>query len=203
MTDQKVAKCFNAHAAHYDTPWTTFIGEHELRKIRPLIPPNSTVLDYGCGTGRVTLDLLRRGCTVTAYDISRQMQMKAQAKTEQAGFIGDKIEFINNCDMLNGRSWSYISCIGVMDYYPDPVPMLDYLKNLLKPDGHLIVTFPNAYSPLGWLYALGSRATVPATIFTPVKANQAVKSAGYQVSSLHYAFPSIPLVGLTIIMGLV
>ena len=161
------------------------------------------MLDYGCGTGRVTLDLLQRGCSVTAYDISTQMQMKAQAKSKKAGFKDDKIEFIYDCNLLNGRSWSCITCVGVLDYYPDPVAMLTYLKNLLTPAGHLIVSFPNAYSPLGWLYALGSRVTVPATIFTQAKAKQAAISAGYKLSSVHYAFPSIRFLGLTIIMDLV
>jgi hypothetical protein len=40
---------FDQRAARYDNPLTAWIGEQELRQIRPLIPPDATVLDYGCG----------------------------------------------------------------------------------------------------------------------------------------------------------
>ncbi len=77
---EDVRNHFDHHAPHYDNPVTAFIGERELRVIRPLVPPGSTVLDYGCGTGRTTLDLLRRGCRVTAYDLSGGMLALARAR---------------------------------------------------------------------------------------------------------------------------
>ena len=45
MTTSHLGRRFDARAAHYDNPLTTFIGEHELRCIRPLVPPGSAVLD--------------------------------------------------------------------------------------------------------------------------------------------------------------
>ncbi len=78
--DRHIGDHFNARAKRYDNPLTAFIGERELRQIRPLVPVNSIVLDYGCGTGRTTLDLLKRGCIVTAYDISSEMLAIAQKK---------------------------------------------------------------------------------------------------------------------------
>ncbi|MCW5861320.1 MAG: class I SAM-dependent methyltransferase, partial [Caldilineales bacterium] len=141
---------FNDFAPRYDNHLTAFVGERELRQIRPLVPAGSLVLDYGCGTGRTTLDLLRRGCTVTAYDISTGMLDQAITKAARLNLTA---EFISDPAQLSGREWPVITCIGVLDYYPEPGPLLELLKGYMAPGGLLVVTYPNAYSPWGWLYA--------------------------------------------------
>src|SRR5512141_76583 len=106
---------FNSRASHYDNPLTGFIGERELGAIRRLVPPGSVVLDYGCGTGRTTLDLLRRGCQVTAYDLSAGMLAIAEVKAVNAGY---QAEFTIDPLALSGRTWPVLTCVGVFDYYP-------------------------------------------------------------------------------------
>ena len=199
MTTSHLGRRFDARAAHYDNPLTTFIGERELCCIRPLVPPGSAVLDYGCGTGRTTLDHLRRNCTVTAYDFSAKMLAVAETKARQAGFDA---EFVTDVTRLLGRTWTIVTCIGVLDYYPDPVPLLQTLRQHLAPGGRLVVTYPNALSPLGWLYALVSRLTIPALPRTPGSAHQVAARAGLWVTSLRYAFPALPPLGLTLVLAL-
>jgi 2-polyprenyl-3-methyl-5-hydroxy-6-metoxy-1,4-benzoquinol methylase len=195
----KLAHRFNQRAGRYDNPWSAWIGEYELRKIRPLIPDNSRVLDFGCGTGRTSLDLLKRGCSVTAYDISHEMLAVAQSKIERAGL---KAEFAFDESALIGKTWSYITCIGVLDYYSDPTSILEKLYEYLIPGGRLVVTFPNALSPLGWFYATGSKLTVPVYLCTPRTAINAIERAGYRLISLGYAFPGFRWIGLTLVLGL-
>ena len=199
-TIEKIGQDFNTHATRYDNPLTAFIGERELRPIRRLVPPGSQVLDYGCGTGRTTLDHARRRCQVTAYDISSEMLSRAEAKARQLDLT---IEFTTDTSKLTARIWPIVTCIGVLDYYPNPVPLLLTLRQYLSPDGCLIVTYPNALSPLGWLYALLSRFTIPATPRTPYFARQAAAQAGLRVTSLAFAFPAIRPIGFTLILGLV
>lgn len=196
---EKIAYYFNTRAAYYDNPVTTFIGERELRVIRTLVPSGSQVLDYGCGTGRTTLDHLRRGCQVTAYDLSGKMLVRAEAKAQQLGLLA---EFTTDITRLANRTWPIVTCIGVLDYYPDPAPLLRTLCEYLSPKGRLIVTYPNALSPLGWLYRLGSRFTIPALPRTPQFARRAAAQAGLQVLSLRFAFPSVPPFGHTLILAL-
>jgi SAM-dependent methyltransferase len=117
------------------------IGEHELRQIRPLVPDGSVVLDYGCGTGRTTLDMLRRGFAVTAYDISGEMLSLAREKALQENRYA---EFILDLDDLSGRTWPVVTCIGVLDYYPDPVPLTAFVT---MPGGRL-AHLPECPSPL-------------------------------------------------------
>jgi 2-polyprenyl-3-methyl-5-hydroxy-6-metoxy-1,4-benzoquinol methylase len=199
MKISEIARGFDLRAAHYDNPLTAFIGEKELRQIRTLIPEYSRVLDFGCGTGRTTLDLLMRSCTVTAYDISANMLAAAQSKSKRLGL---QAEFVTDIQQLTGRTWPVITCIGVLDYYPDPVPILRTIRDFMEPEGLLIVTYPNALSPCGWLYMLGSRFTVPATPHSPAFVRRSAKQAGLQTVKTLYAFPAVPLLGYTIVQAL-
>ena len=194
---EDIRQHFNRRAAHYDNPVTAFIGERELRLIRKLVPRGSTVLDYGCGTGRTTIDLLRRGCRVTAFDISQEMIRLAESRAGQLGFSA---EFTTDADQLAGRVWPLVTCIGVLDYYVDTQPLLELLGSYLALGGRLIVTYPNALSPLGWAYALGSRFHFPVIPHTPHYARQVAFRSGLQSIRLGYAFPAIPFLGHTLVI---
>lgn len=198
-TPDSLRRHFDSRAGHYDNPLTAFIGERELRVIRHLVPPASAVLDYGCGAGRAALDHARRGCAVTAYDLSPAMLALAQRKARRLGLSA---EFTADLNRLAGRRWPVVTCLGVLDYYPDPVPLLRALRNYLAPAGRLIVTYPNALSPLGWAYALASRLTYPCLPRTPAFARRAAMRAGYTVVSLRYAFPSFRPFGHTLVLEL-
>ena len=50
----------------------------------------TTVLDGGCGTGRVAIELARRGCHVVGVDLDAPMIRAAQAKAPEIDFhLGD------------------------------------------------------------------------------------------------------------------
>ena len=194
---EKIGNSFDKRAAQYDNLLTAYIGERELRAIRKLVPPGSSLLDYGCGTGRSALDHARRGCHVTAYDLSPNMLSFAESKARHDGL---NLEFISDKKLLTYRKWPLVTCIGVPDYYPDPRPLLRELDQYLEEDGKLILTWPNALSPLGWFYFFGSRFTVPSTPRTPAFVQKAAGEVGYHVSSLLYAFPSLPFLGFTLVV---
>ena len=194
-----IARRFNHRAARYDNSLTSFMGELELRQVRKLVPQGSRVLDYGCGTGRTTLDLLRRSCSVTAYDISEGMLSQAKVKSQEMGW---EAEFLTDPTELNGRTWPMMTCIGVLDYYPDPLPLLRTLCQLLEDSGSLVITFPNAWNPIGWFYMLGSQFTVPAIARTPGFVRLVVQSAHLRITRLLYALPSLAPIGYTMILAL-
>jgi 2-polyprenyl-3-methyl-5-hydroxy-6-metoxy-1,4-benzoquinol methylase len=196
---EQVARRFNKRANNYDNPWTAWLGERELRGVRQLVPAGSQVLDFGCGTGRTTLDLLRRGCIVTCYDISSEMLRQAEAKVARQGFTA---EFAGAIEQIAGRTWPIVTCIGVMDYYPDPVPLLKRLSQFVAPFGRLVVTFPNALHPFGWFYYWGSRFTVPATPRLPARARQSCRGAGLEIEKAVFTLPAIPMLGYTMVFSL-
>jgi 2-polyprenyl-3-methyl-5-hydroxy-6-metoxy-1,4-benzoquinol methylase len=197
---RRVGERFDERAGEYDNPLTEFIGERELRAIRRLVAPQLDVLDYGCGTGRTTLDLLARGCKVTAYDISAEMLARAEIKAKQKGYAA---QFTADESALFGRKWPIVTCIGVLDYYIDPIPLLQTLITYLETGGTLVVTYPNGLSPLGWIYALTSRYTVQSHVKTPGAVRRAAEQVGLRVFSIMYAFPAMAPIGHTLIVGMV
>jgi 2-polyprenyl-3-methyl-5-hydroxy-6-metoxy-1,4-benzoquinol methylase len=197
---KQVGNRFDNRAEQYDNPLTAFIGERELRAIRALVPPHSEVLDYGCGTGRTTLDLLARGCSVTAYDISSEMLVRAKVKALKKGFSA---EFTADESLLFKRQWPVVTCIGVQDYYIYPVPLLKTLCGYLEPGGILVVTYPNGLSPLGWIYALTSHFTVPSHLKSPRSVRDAAAQVGLKIFSLKFAFPALAPIGHTLVVGMV
>jgi len=195
--NERVGSRFEKRAAGYDNMLTAYIGEREMRAIRKLIPPGSSILDFGCGTGRSALDHAHRGCQVTAYDLSQNMLSIAESKAKHDGL---NVEFVTDKKLLANRKWNLVTCIGVFDYYPDPRPLLSELDQYLEIDGRLILTWPNALSPLGWFYFVVSRLTVPSTPRTPAFVRKVARDVGLQVSSLLYAFPGWSSLGFTLVV---
>jgi len=66
-----------------------------LKSLIASVGPGTRVLDYGCGVGRWTRELARRGAHVTAVDFSRTMLAEAKARTEAAGLSGN-CRFVNS-----------------------------------------------------------------------------------------------------------
>jgi 2-polyprenyl-3-methyl-5-hydroxy-6-metoxy-1,4-benzoquinol methylase len=78
---------FDGHAPEYME--NCFIKD-TLREVEFLLavlnlPSGSSILDIGCGTGRHSVELARRGYRVTGVDISSGMLAEAQKAAQEAG----------------------------------------------------------------------------------------------------------------------
>ncbi len=78
---------FDAHAPQYmDNGFT----KNTFREVDFLLgelalPPGSSILDIGCGTGRHSIELARRGFAVTGLDLSAEMLKQAELGAKEAG----------------------------------------------------------------------------------------------------------------------
>ena len=195
MSDERrVGDRFDARAADYGGWLTRFMGERELRAIRPFITAGCTVLDFGCGGGRTTADLLRRGCRVTAYDISPEMLAAARHRA------GEQAEWTADAAALRGRTWPCITLVGVLDYYCEVTALLGQVRELLAPGGRLIATVPNATSPLAWAYVAASRFTVPAHLHRPEAVVRAAAALGLTCVGRTFACPAAAWLGHTAVL---
>ncbi|MDR3691506.1 MAG: methyltransferase domain-containing protein [Fimbriimonas sp.] len=78
---------FDAHAPHYDQ---NGFAQHTLAEVDFLLTlypilPGATILDVGCGTGRHSIELAKRGFNVTGVDLSSGMLAEATRKAAAAG----------------------------------------------------------------------------------------------------------------------
>ncbi len=100
------------------------------------------ILDLGCGTGKMTLELARRGYDMTGVDYSPEMLDRARESAEREGL--SNILWLNQ-DMrdfeLYGTVGTVVSCLDCMNHLtsrPDFMKCLSLVHNYLVPDGLFI-----------------------------------------------------------------
>jgi 2-polyprenyl-3-methyl-5-hydroxy-6-metoxy-1,4-benzoquinol methylase len=110
-----------------------------IRSIRP----GSRVLDYGCGVGRWTREIARRGADVTAVDFSATMLAEARTRTAAAG-LADRCRFIQS-DVTRielGQRFDVILGVTVLQHVLDDTRLAETIKKLaghLNPGGRLVL----------------------------------------------------------------
>ncbi|MFC6333495.1 class I SAM-dependent methyltransferase [Paenibacillus septentrionalis] len=149
---------FDAHAPYYMNNGFTrnTISEVDFVIEELKLSDGSTILDVGCGTGRHSIELAKRGYKVTGVDISSGMLLEANKLATEANV---KIEWIH-CDAVKYtpiKTFDAVICLcegafGLVGRDEEPVEHdLAILKNIsdaLKPKGRFILTTLNAYSKI-------------------------------------------------------
>lgn len=98
-------------------------------------------LDYGAGTGRLALELARRGERVIYFDVEGKTREFAEWRAERerlrVRFAGSKQ------DVAKLAPYDTIVSLDVLEHLPDLRGELDFLVSLLAPAGKLILTIPS------------------------------------------------------------
>ncbi len=90
---------FDNHAPVYMEQWYTQPWQEEVEFFIEVLnlPTGSRILDVGCGTGRHSVELARRGYQVTGIDFSAGMLAEARKAAQKTGV---EVEWIQ-CDALD------------------------------------------------------------------------------------------------------
>lgn len=112
--------------------------------------PNNTILDVGCGSGRISIALAEKGANITGVDYSSQMIELANAylkkyEEENNSKLNIKFVYSNFVENYNNAEKFDISlALGVLDYLKNPIPLLLKMKNLTKEK--LIISYPAKFT---------------------------------------------------------
>ncbi|MBM4399286.1 MAG: class I SAM-dependent methyltransferase [Candidatus Cloacimonetes bacterium] len=110
------------------------------------------ILDIGCGTGRHSIELAKRGYTVTGIDLSESMLAKARSQAEAAGVNVDFIRADAREFDFQGRfDLAIMLCEGAFPLMETDEMNFRILQNAsssLKQGGKLIFTTLNGLFPL-------------------------------------------------------
>jgi ubiquinone/menaquinone biosynthesis C-methylase UbiE len=128
------------------------IGECDFIEMEISHNKNLRILDIGCGTGRHSIELTRRGYSVTGLDLSQSMLDQAKRKADQeklnVRFLqGDArhLPFQNEFDLI------IMLCEGafsLMETDEMNYQILKQIRKTLKGGGKLIFTTLNGLFPL-------------------------------------------------------
>lgn len=105
------------------------------------------ILDAATGTG-TTLNLLPEAARITAVDRSFRMLKQARRRSVGANFVQADISSLP----FQSGVFDVVTAVGIFEYQREPAGFLNALKPLVKPAGHILLTFARK----NWLNRLRS-----------------------------------------------
>lgn len=150
------------------------------------------VLDLGCGFGRTTIPLLRRGCRVTGLDISaasldalseRLSELGLSAGFEAVHQAVEKLEVEQCFRNILGR--------GILHHLEDPNTVLPLVRRALLPGGWVTFMDPNPLQP-AWIPFITFHPTLSWSVeryflrLTPGRCRRLLEAAGFEAVELSF-----------------
>jgi len=171
--------------------------------------PNSTVLEIGSGCGGITGALCKE-LDVTCIELSKKRSLINAYRHENSESL--KIFVGNFNDIVLEQKFDYITLIGVLEYakiYTNStnpfVDFIDKVKQLLKPEGKLIVAIENRYGLKYWAGAnedhtglmfegiTGYKNRCDVATFSKQELTQILKECSFNDLEFYYPYPDYKL----------
>ena len=132
---------FNHKAETFDSPKNIFLANLVCQAVEKQIDflSDKEILDFGGGTGLLTLPLAKQAKSVTLVDISDKMLEQARLKAEQQDI--KNIQFLEQ-DLLKNpleQEFDLIVVCRVLHHMPDVDVALSLFHQYLQEDGQLLI----------------------------------------------------------------
>lgn len=153
-TKQWYESLFENYGVKYDNEIFTqgTLGECDFIESEIKSDKSLKILDVGCGTGRHTIELSRRGYNVTGIDLSESQLARAKEKAENNNLIIDfQKQDARNLTFTNEFDVAIMLCEGGFPLMETDEMNFEILKSVtksLKEHGKFILTTLNGLFPL-------------------------------------------------------
>ena len=132
---------FNHKAETFDSPKNIFLANLVCQAVEKQIDllSDKEILDFGGGTGLLTLPLAKQAKSITLVDISEKMLEQARLKAEQQDI--KNIQFLEQDLLANPleQEFDLIVVCRVLHHIPDLDAALSLFHQHLKEDGQLLL----------------------------------------------------------------
>lgn len=141
-TDELVRNFWNYQSRTPVNYFTSLYGDRIAEAVRRCVPRQARILDYACGTGALTGQLLHAGFLVGACDLSPDSVAYVQNKYDNPAFCG--ASRVNDL-LAREVQFDVVVLVELVEHVDENVLtkiMADVYK-VLAPGGTVIVTTPN------------------------------------------------------------
>ena len=114
-----------------------------LERAAAVFGEGANVLDVGCATGEITLDLAQHAGQILGIDHAGNMTEAGNAKARERGIDNCRFEALDaNDPSLTAGSFDAITNYSLLHLVDDPKATLQRFHGLLRPGGHLLTEAP-------------------------------------------------------------
>ena len=138
-------KFWDRTASNYDDGMKKHEGNYDatIQQALSQLTINDTVLDLGCASGEMSLDIAPHVKHLHGIDISQEMIKLANDKAYHRGVSNVTFQQLDLFDdSLSDKQFDAVIAFNILHLLPDIPSTLDRLHNLLTPNGRLITITP-------------------------------------------------------------
>jgi 2-polyprenyl-3-methyl-5-hydroxy-6-metoxy-1,4-benzoquinol methylase len=156
---------------------------HSLRKLVKKYVVGKSILDMGCGTGHMTLELLNDGYNVSAFDISQEFVDFTKKLVEEHHYKSDvHVLDLRTAKVLGKNKFDTILCLDVLEHIRDDILAIENLYYLLKHDGYLVVSVP----AMKFLYGIRDKKIGHFRRYSKDELIEKLSAPGFEIIDIRY-----------------
>ncbi|MEM8935513.1 MAG: class I SAM-dependent methyltransferase [Pseudomonadota bacterium] len=130
--------------------------EEKLRMTRELFTSDSTVLEFGCGTGGTALRHAPHVKRILATDISNGLLKIAREQAADQGVSNVAFEQANIVDFdASPESFDVVLGLSILHLLKDPAVVIERVRTWLKPGGYFVSSTACLGDKMGWFRYVG------------------------------------------------
>ncbi|HVX21087.1 MAG TPA: class I SAM-dependent methyltransferase [Acidimicrobiales bacterium] len=105
------------------------------------VPGGSRVLDVGIGDGTVGRTLRKLRCRVWGVEYDKELA-EASRETYEELLVGD-VEQVDLSDAFGDVRFDVVLLLDVLEHLRSPTDVLERIRDVLDPDGFVVISLPN------------------------------------------------------------